>query len=482
MKISVNSFGINNFKSYRNGLINFSPITLIIGPNGAGKTNLLEGIKLAFDVASYSSPSDYPFIQYWGYQNAVTDGDINSNMEFSFDISIDKINIKYISKFNGAGGSLTFLEEIISIENYVELRREGSKISIIYDNKFFESFSTDRSIIDKTLELRSFFLQDGLKDENPEAGMRLVETYEGLDPSISIFTKIIGIDSSFHITSSSSHDGYELFFLSQMKKNVKNNRNMFIPIIVPAVTEVNNEGIPEFPVSPLGVLFSMFGKDNDPSAFISSSGLALGSKPIIFIRHDSIYGMKKPVPLNYQSHGILNGESSLLWLFTQFSESGGKIPESIQSAMEANFPGWQIGFRITADGNIILQIKETDTYGNIRNLTPPSLPDGFFKLLLVLIAIEMKPAILLIDELENSLHNSLIEYIIDSLRDSSITTVITTHSPLVINDVELSEIRILDRDANGTSIRTIEKPGEMKKKLLDLGITPSDLWLYGEIA
>ena len=76
----------------------------------------------------------------------------------------------------------------------------------------------------------------------------------------------------------------------------------------------------------------------------------------------------------------------------------------------------------------------------------------------------------------------MIEYVIDSLRDSSITTVVTTHSPLVINDVELSEIQILQRAANGTSVRIIEKPEELKKKLLDLGITPGDFWLYGKIA
>ena len=55
---------------------------------------------------------------------------------------------------------------------------------------------------------------------------------------------------------------------------------------------------------------------------------------VIFLRHDSVYGMKKPVPLNCPPEGMLNGERSVLWLFQQFNQNGGRIPERIQMAME----------------------------------------------------------------------------------------------------------------------------------------------------
>jgi predicted ATPase len=192
--------------------------------------------------------------------------------------------------------------------------------------------------------------------------------------------------------------------------------------------------------------------------------------------------MKRPVPINYALEGTINGERAVLWLFKYFTGHAGKVPDRIQSAIEDLFPGWQLSFKTTEDGNIILQVSETDQFGDIHSILPPSLPDGFFKLVLILTAVEMNPTILLIDEIENSLHESILDYLIDSLRDSHITTIITTHSPLVVNNVELSEIRILEREANGTKIKMINKPEEMKRKLLDMGITPSDFWLYGEIA
>ena len=481
MKISINSIGIENFKSFRMEVVKLSPINVIIGSNSTGKTNLLEGIKLAFDVAAYRCPSDYPFIPYWGYSNAVREGDVDKHIGFSFDISIDSFNIKYKSRVTGVGGSLTFLEEIIYLENYLELRREGSRLSVKYDQKFLEKFSTNRVLLDEAARLRTILFEGNLKEENPISRLKPLENFEGLDPSNSIFSTNMGnrIYSSGTLTSILN---YELLFLSQTSRDAVSKGDPLIPLVVPTVVDLSDVRRRKPPISPVQILFSLFGGRNYPIRVRSAGRTNMFSSSVIFLRHDSVYGMKKPVPLNCPPEGMLNGERSVIWLFQQFNQNGGRIPERIQMAMEDNFPGWQIVFKITDDGNVVMQIKETDSYGNNRILAPPSLPDGFFKLLLILTAIEMKPAILLIDELENSLHNSMIEYVIDSLRDSSITTVVTTHSPLVINDVELSEIQILQRDANGTSVRIIEKPEELKKKLLDLGITPGDFWLYGEIA
>ena len=127
MKISVNSIGIENFKSFRTEVVNLSPINVIIGSNSTGKTNLLEGIKFAFDLAAYRSPSDYPFIPYWGYSNAVREGDVDKHIGFSFDISIDSFNIKYKSRVTGVGGSLTFLEEKVAIKKI-----GGSAVIVVF--------------------------------------------------------------------------------------------------------------------------------------------------------------------------------------------------------------------------------------------------------------------------------------------------------------------------------------------------------------
>jgi predicted ATP-dependent endonuclease of OLD family len=70
----------------------------------------------------------------------------------------------------------------------------------------------------------------------------------------------------------------------------------------------------------------------------------------------------------------------------------------------------------------------------------------------------------------------------DSLRESGVTTIVTTHSSMVVDRSELNELRIIEKIDGESIIKSISKPVQMKKKLLELGITPSDSWLYGELA
>jgi ABC-type bacteriocin/lantibiotic exporter with double-glycine peptidase domain len=60
-------------------------------------------------------------------------------------------------------------------------------------------------------------------------------------------------------------------------------------------------------------------------------------------------------------------------------------------------------------------------------------------MLFILAAIELKPKILLVDELENSLYASLIEYIMDSLQTCDTTVIVSTHSLVVIDLTHIEE-------------------------------------------
>lgn len=481
MPISINSIELENFKSYRKEILNLTPLSVLIGPNGSGKTSLLEGIRLAFDTATYKTPADYPFLPFWGYSNAVYNYEENNYIGFMFDFTIESFHLIYRSKLTGVGGALRFLEEAISLENFFEIRREGAKLSIKYNARYWEKLSKDKLLIDALSNIVEYGQYGAYLESKSQKKFTNIQNYDGLDDSRSIFAARIDPNMHYFLRARKERD-YDISIMEPVMMNPSNMKLQIIPIVTPFLEEENRRRSTIGKVSPIFILYSLF--DNGSFAFSTPSGIGRGSQSrrIIFIRHDSIYGMKRPVPLNYSSEGVLNGERVVVWLFKHYNETGGKVPERIQRAIEDLFPGWQIAFRSTDEGNIIIQVRETDLYGNTHSIAPPSLPDGFFKLILILSAIEMKPTMLLIDELENSLHDTILEYLIDSLRDSGINSVLTTHSPLVVNDVDLSEIRILERDANGSKIKIVDKPEEMKKKLLELGITPSDFWLYGEIA
>ena len=115
-------------------------------------------------------------------------------------------------------------------------------------------------------------------------------------------------------------------------------------------------------------------------------------------------------------------------------------------------------------------------------LDPPMISDGFHKVLAILTAVETGPSILAIDELENSLHLEAIERILDDLREAGCVVIATTHSPLVIDQVDPADIIFVDRDEEGATIMwRVKDPEALKRKLAEKGITLSEGWLYGRI-
>ncbi|MGC8609001.1 MAG: AAA family ATPase [Thermoplasmata archaeon] len=94
-----------------------------------------------------------------------------------------------------------------------------------------------------------------------------------------------------------------------------------------------------------------------------------------------------------------------------------------------------------------------------------------------------KPSIVLVDEFENSLHNSMIDHLIDLYRNAGdVCTIISTHSPLVIDAVDIEDIFILEYDPRSgcTTIRKFENPVELRNVLANQGLSPSDYWLFSD--
>jgi AAA15 family ATPase/GTPase len=48
----LSTFSVQDFKSFREATLRFSPATILIGANGSGKSNLLEALQLASWIGS----------------------------------------------------------------------------------------------------------------------------------------------------------------------------------------------------------------------------------------------------------------------------------------------------------------------------------------------------------------------------------------------------------------------------------------------
>jgi|Deesub1362A_J573_1020465.scaffolds.fasta_scaffold12091_2 AAA15 family ATPase/GTPase len=197
---------------------------------------------------------------------------------------------------------------------------------------------------------------------------------------------------------------------------------------------------------------------------------------------------KKPSETDkYQKSFKFDGSNLHTLLFTEFK---GRIPEEITDYLKIIFPDIERIWMEFSDFGALLKVVE-----NGIEFSPSELSDGFYKMLSIFTLLSLyeerkdkfehfeeemfiRP-LLIIDEIENSIHTEALEVVIDALKGSDIQVIITTHSPVVLDLVEPEDVIIVEKDFGETKVRKIENVDEIKNKLKDLGITLGESWVYG---
>jgi energy-coupling factor transporter ATP-binding protein EcfA2 len=112
-------------------------------------------------------------------------------------------------------------------------------------------------------------------------------------------------------------------------------------------------------------------------------------------------------------------------------------------------------------------------------LPPSNIADGVIKLLAIGVAVELKPFILLVDEVENSLHIRALEHVFDLLNSLEVPVVLATHSPILVDLANPERTIVVYRSGDGsTKLEYFENPEELKSKLSELGVAFSDYIFY----
>ena len=185
--------------------------------------------------------------------------------------------------------------------------------------------------------------------------------------------------------------------------------------------------------------------------------------------------LKTPKPAKKEIMLNEDGSNLITVLYNIFLKEG-RIPEDILNPLSMIFPNTRISFQLTDDGRVLMKVFEEGV-----ELSPPSISDGFYKILLILTAIYLKPSILIIDEIENSLYPEALELIFDTLKDSESQVIITTHSPIVVDLTEPKDVMFVDKKFGESRFIRIKNPEKLKEKLNELGLSFSEGWLYGNI-
>lgn len=203
-------------------------------------------------------------------------------------------------------------------------------------------------------------------------------------------------------------------------------------------------------------------------------------KNITILKGLDIRKMKEPYKQRREVRISEEGDNICNILYNQFLKEN-KIPDRVDSLLSYIFPDTSLRFELTQDGRILMKVFERYASGRFLEVTAPGISDGFYKALTIFTALESEPSLLVVDEVENSLHAKALELLIDELKMSECRTILTTHSPMVVDIVEPKDLILVEKGDGGSVFRRSEKPEEVRKELSERGITLSERWLYGKL-
>ncbi len=439
---NVTEFRVQNFKSLKDVKIKLGKLNLLVGRNATGKTSVIEAFSLLKNINQRPVFSFFnPFYEWGGYQNVVWRGQEELPIGIGCKSQIERYNVSYEIYVTGYGGRFEILREYVSISNIVEITIEGKKLIIKHNPKFIED------AWDKIKELP--FIEFG--KSKLDYKKIVYQEYE--------------LEEQRKISSWSATYSKDVA-LVRLNISTKNGK---IPIIISPVIEedvkVINRGFNN--------IGEIIGRRCNPLISYITSILPT---PIVILRQLNFKEIRTPQPVK-EDFSLLEDGSNLANVLHTFYIKKREIPHRIQRILKYIFGDIEIGLDITSDGRVYVKVYESG-----YPLHPRVVSDGFWKVLTILTAIELEPAIILIDELENSLHPEAIEYIVNELKNSKSTVIATTHSPAIVDMVDPEDLILFEKDYEGkTIVKRIKNVENVKDWLVKQGITLSEGWLYGRI-
>ena len=429
-KPRIKKIWVKNFKSLKDVEIELKDFNLLVGPNASGKTNIIEVFKLIKKIQSF--PQVNPFLDWWGYHNVVWMGKEELPITVGYEFEVAGYTARYEISTTGQAGKFEILREFLDILGIVAIDRVGSTIRIKHNPEMLDAFFED-------------IKKEHIPSEIPERADLIDKTYEVMLEESHIFT---GWFATYH------------------------KKWAVLTMQVPP-----KEGSPPKIISPVAKTLDAQGREVvEPVA-----GLVIGERfpmPMILLRQLDFKAIKSPKHVRKETILAEDGSNLSNVFHTIYMENG--MPTRIKWVLNSVFGEDRevtIKPALTDDGRVYIKVREGD-----HVLYPPMVADGFWKLLSILLAIEAEPALIIIDELENSLHPKALEYIVTELKNSGCTVIATTHSPAVVDMVKPDDLLLVSKDPQGaTKVRRIKEPEKVKNWMAEYGITLSEGWLYGEL-
>jgi predicted ATPase len=168
--------------------------------------------------------------------------------------------------------------------------------------------------------------------------------------------------------------------------------------------------------------------------------------------------VRSPQPPSTQKWLLPDASNFIQYLYTT---TKGNIPESLVETVRYVVPNVTGMWFDVKDGKLFLKL---DT-ANGAELDQTNMPAGVLKTLIVEAVLRTNPALLVIDEFENSLHPETQQFIIDEIRSRDIYAVLMTHSTVPVDYAKsVNEVVLLRLENGETKAKRLGKEAEEKLK------------------
>ncbi|MDD5616523.1 MAG: AAA family ATPase [Candidatus Methanoperedens sp.] len=455
VKSSLKKVFIKNFKSLHDCEIDIGKLNVVVGANASGKSNLIEAFRLLKKI--YVEKDINPFSEWWGYNNVVWQRKEELSITIGLLFDIEGYDVYFESVCIGAGGKFQIMREVLDVRGYVRFEKKGEWIAIVHNPDFITDviknplkYEASPKVRAKLKKVKSQLTKEIKYQLDLEK--RLLE-YSFFDLTIGDGFTEKKTDKHFILSNFPAS-----IWSSQISKKPEE-----ITILCPAIyyEEEFEDGthflLPES--------FFEIAKDSIIESF----------RKLSIIYPLNIRSMKVPQPFRREETLKEDGTNIASVYHTIYLKEG-KIPEQIYNPLTMVFPKIDVRPHLTDDGRVMIKFSEDGL-----ELLPPNTSDGFYKILTLLTAIYLKPPLLIIDEIENSLHPETLELILDTIKISDTQAIITTHSPVVVDMTDLSNIILVDKEQGESKFKRIKDPEKIKEFLIKKGITFSEGWIYGDL-
>ncbi len=438
---------IKNFKSLHDCEIDIGKLNVMVGANASGKSNLIEAFRLLKKI--YVEKDGFPFLEWWGYNNVVWQRKEELPIIIGLLFDIEGYDVYFETNFTGAGGKFQILREVLEIKGYLMFEKGGNKITIKHDVNFIDIIIKNIHKYESSYDIT--ILKKEIRKLTKETKIE-VDFEQRLLENENIRDVVYGSGEGW-LTEKKTKNRYRLSRVWDRKSSDEKSI-----IICPTLDYKGESYSAELPLNKISV-----------DTIISTLTKLLILYPL------NIRLMKIPQALRREETLKEDGTNIASVYHTIYLKEG-KIPEQIYNPLTMVFPKIDVRPHITDDGRVMIKFLEDGL-----ELLPPNTSDGFYKILTLLTVIYLKPPLFIVDEIENSLHPSTLELILDTIKIGDTQAIITTHSPVVVDMTDLSNIILVDKEQGESTFKRIKDPEKIKEFLIKKGITFSEGWIYGDL-